>query len=118
MTGLAPLNDVVSTTLERAMDGIQARERVTAANIANAATPNYRARQVTFEASLAAAAQAGQPNSAVIAETNADTPVKLDGNSVDLQHEFHTMQKDGLAYQSVINAFNFKMNVIRAALAR
>jgi flagellar basal-body rod protein FlgB len=43
----------------KALDGLSARASVAAENIANANTPGYRPRRVTFEQALAAAAQHG-----------------------------------------------------------
>ena len=41
------LSDVTTTGLERALNGLTERQQVTAANIANAQTPGYRAQRVT-----------------------------------------------------------------------
>jgi len=43
----------------KALDGLTARAELTASNIANANTPSYRARHLSFEKSLAAAAHEG-----------------------------------------------------------
>jgi flagellar basal-body rod protein FlgB len=43
----------------KALDGLTARANVTAENIANASTPGYRPRQVTFEQALTEAAKRG-----------------------------------------------------------
>lgn len=45
--------------LLKAMDGLALRQSVTAENIANASTPNYRPMRVTFEGALAEAARTG-----------------------------------------------------------
>lgn len=43
----------------KALDGLNARSVVTAENIANASTPNYRPMRATFEAALKEAAAKG-----------------------------------------------------------
>lgn len=44
----------------RALDGLAARQTITAQNIANASTPNYRPLRVSFERALADAARTGK----------------------------------------------------------
>lgn len=52
--------DAISATLViKALDGLSARQEVTAHNIANAGTPGYRPLRVSFETALARAARNG-----------------------------------------------------------
>ena len=53
------MDTLVAAITLKALDGLSARAGVAAENIANANTPGYRARSVTFEQALAAAAQRG-----------------------------------------------------------
>lgn len=113
---VSPLDDVVSSSLDVALDAVAERQRVTAQNISNAATPNYRANRVSFEDSLAAAAEAGDPGRAVVATTQTTDAPKLDGNNVDLTAEFQELNKSKLLYQALTQARDFKFTAIRDAL--
>ncbi len=50
------MDSISATILLKAMDGLEMRARVTAQNIANANTPNYRPFKVSFEDTLRQAA--------------------------------------------------------------
>lgn len=109
-------NDAVTRGLEVALDGIAERQRVASANIANAATPGYRARRVAFEADLARAFAAGDPAAVRIATNDAGTPARADGNTVAMEEETTSLITSGLQYQSLISALNFKFASLRSAI--
>ena len=90
--------DTASAGIERALDGVAAQQRATAANIANAATPGYRAQRVSFADNLASAMASGQdPRSAALTTQDAGTPADLSGNTVQLNTELTNQQREGLA---------------------
>lgn len=104
--------------VEAAMRGIGERQRVIADNIANAATPNYRARSVDFETSLASAVRTGDMSNARVSVTDRPNPVKQDGNTVDATEEFMQMDQAALMYEALVQAMNFRVSSVRSALAR
>jgi flagellar basal-body rod protein FlgB len=111
--------DRVSAGIERALDGVAQQQRTTAANIANAATPGYRAQRVSFQDSLLdAMANGSDPRSASIATGDAGTPADLSGNTVQLDAEIVNQQKEGLQYQALAQAMTFKLGLWRSALER
>ena len=110
------LTDVTTSGLERALQGLTARQQATAANIANAQTPGYRAQRVNFEDSLASAMNAGDPQSASIDTIDAGTPANITGNTVQLDSEVTDLQKEGLQYQAVASAISFKYSLLRTAI--
>ena len=114
---MALFTDGVQSALERAMDGVMLRQRVSAQNIANVMTPGYHAQRVAFEGDLAAALSRGQ-NPAATALTVSDSggPVDEAGNSVDLADESTTLMKSGLQYEALVQATNYRLGVLRAAL--
>lgn len=75
--------------LAGALDVHQQRHRVISENLANVETPGYRARDVAFHDALERAFGEDGRAAAAAAEVVLDrsTPVKLDGNSVDLDLE-------------------------------
>ena len=113
-----PIGDATSVTLERALEGVSARQKIIAQNVANASTPGYRAQAVKFEDALAQAVSSGQPDSASYSIVDAGTPAKADGNTVDLTTEMTSMTQAGLLYDTLVQATNFKINSVRSALSR
>jgi len=75
--------------LAGALEMHQQRHRVISENLANVETPGYRARDVAFHDALERAFAGDGRAAASRAEVVVDrsTPVKLDGNSVDLDLE-------------------------------
>jgi flagellar basal-body rod protein FlgB len=110
------LTDSTTSGLMRALQGITAQQQSTAANIANAQTPGYRAQRVTFEDSLASAMNSGDPQDASIDTVDAGTPASITGNTVQLDSEVSDLQKESLQYQAVAQAVSFKYSLLRTAI--
>jgi flagellar basal-body rod protein FlgB len=110
------------------------RTEVIAANLANADTPNYKARDVDFRAALA---QAGAPGSTLrLAGTDARhlgtaggtaatddslkyrTPLapSLDGNTVDAHLEQASFAENAVRYQSTLTFLNGKFRSLMTAI--
>ena len=110
------LDDVASLTLQTAVHGLGVRQQVTADNIANLETPGFTARNVDFEASLAAAVSGGDPMSAEIATTNSADAPGINGNNVSLDSEVVTATKTGLQEQLLTGAITSKYGLISTVL--
>lgn len=109
--------DGVQSALERAMDGVMTRQRVAAQNIANVMTPGYQAAQVSFEDNLAAALSGGtDPGSADVDVMPTGSPSDARGNNVDIVGENATLMRSGLQYEALVQATNYRFNVLRTAL--
>jgi len=109
--------DGVQSALERAMDGVMTRQRVAAQNISNVMTPGYQAAEVSFEDSLAAALAGGEdPASAEVAVRATGDPSDARGNNVDLVAENATLMRSGLQYEALVQAANYRFNVLHTAL--
>jgi flagellar basal-body rod protein FlgB len=106
------LDDITSVTLATALSALSTRQRVSADNIANIETPNFRAGQVSFEASLRDAVAAGDPTQAAVSETPSTAPVGVNGNNVSLDSETLTDEKTSLQYQLLTGAMTSKFSLI------
>ena len=113
---MAILTDGVTAAVERALDGVSQRQRVTADNIANVNTPNYRAKKVDFEDSLRRAASQGDAANASIGIADAGTTANAQGNRVDMGTARVAMVKSGLQYDALVAALNYKLGLLRSAL--
>lgn len=82
------MDSLIASVTLKALDGLSARASVAAENIANANTPGYQARRVSFEEALAAAAQHGAGSVKTIkpsiAVDLARQSLGADGSRIDL----------------------------------
>ena len=109
--------DPVQSALERALDGVALRQRVTAQNIANVMTPGYQAQKVSFEDSLSAALGAGTDPAgtalSVVAEGGQSNEA---GNNVDLGTESASLMRSDLQYQALVQAASFRYTLLHDAV--
>lgn len=110
------LDDVASVTLSTALSALAARQRVSANNIANLETPNFRAGQVSFEDNLRQAVAAGDPAQAAVTMTASTAPAGINGNNVSLDTETLIDQKTALQYQLLSGAMSSKFGLIDTVL--
>jgi flagellar basal-body rod protein FlgB len=114
-------NDVTSVALSSALDGLSARQRVIADNIANVQTPGYHAQRVNFEDSLRDALQNGSLDSGAAGEVEPTTqtslePTRLDGNNVNLDTETLSSVDTNLRYQLTLRAVDHDFTVLRTSM--
>lgn len=107
------------------------RAELLAGNIANADTPNFKARDIDFKQSLKMAAN----NSGAMTTTNArhitsagttkmgarimyrnPTQPSLDGNTVDLQTERSAFLENSLMYQASLRFLNGRISGLMTAI--
>jgi flagellar basal-body rod protein FlgB len=110
--------DRVSSAVERAMDGVALRQRVTSQNIANAMTPGYQASKVEFEGALSQALRAGDPKSADLSVVATGNSSDENGNNVRLEDETADLMRSGLQFDALVQAANYRHNVLHTALSR
>lgn len=91
-----------------------------ASNIANAATPGYKAKDIDFTAALSAAEAPGGRSITAAAEsaTKYRVPLQpsLDGNTVELVTEQTLFAENAVAYQSTLAFLNGRIQTLSRAL--
>ena len=105
------------------------RNEILASNIANAATPNYKARDIDFEVELARSLSVGPistSNSAHFAVGSKNLPGKvqyreplqpsMDGNTVELAVEQMEFAENSIRYQTSLNFINGKLAGLMGAI--
>lgn len=115
--------------LESSMSYLWDKQAVIADNVANAETPNYKAKYVQFEDSFQARllnAVNGNQNSWEIAETiQNSSPVtyvanneifKSDGNGVDVAEQELEAVRTNFQMQYVLGAITSEFSIIRSAI--
>jgi flagellar basal-body rod protein FlgB len=110
------LDDIATVTLTQALAGLSDRERVSANNIANVETPNFRAGTVSFEDSLRAAVAGGDPGNASITQSQSNETPGVNGNNVDMDTEIVGDEKTQMQYQLVSTGLNAKFALIDSAI--
>lgn len=110
------LDDIASVTLSTALSSLAARQRVSANNIANIETANFRASKVDFESSLRDAVASGDPAQAMATTSPTTDPAGVNGNNVSLDSETVTDQKTTLQYQLLSNAMSQKFSLLETVI--
>lgn len=101
--------------LTSALDGLAARQRAIANNIANVNTPNYRAQRVAFENELARSIAQGDGRVAPVTAESLE-PTQLNGNNVNLDTETLSNIDTVLRYQFASQAVSSKFGMVKAAM--
>jgi flagellar basal-body rod protein FlgB len=103
----------VIQVLQFALNGSSAEQAAIAGNLANAQTPGYKAEDVTFQSSLAAALQNG--GTATISESPSPAPPASDGNNVSLVTELVTAEEATLQYQALSKSLTAQFLLVQGA---
>ncbi len=110
------ISDGVTQALHMAMNGLDARQQAITGNVANVETPNYLAREVSFEDSLRTALAGGSPTSASMSVSESLAPTRLDGNNVNVDFELLAQKETVLRQKLVVQAINSKYQLLRTAI--
>jgi len=89
-----------------------------ASNIANAATPNYKARDIDFNQALDRATKGQSLESAVESATQFRVPVtpSLDGNTVELSTEQTLFAENAVQYRTTLSFLEGRIGTLKRAL--
>ncbi len=105
--------------LARMMTVSTRRHEVISANLANANTPNYTAKKLDFETAFREAYASNGKEAAMkvdyeLVDSNAEAGA--DGNNVDLETEFSTMQKNRLLFDVYAQMLKHKLGHLKHAI--
>jgi len=87
-------------------------------NIANAATPGYKAKDIDFGAALKAASEGQRTDQAALGATRYRVPVmpSLDGNTVEIGNEQVAFSENAVGYSATLSFISGRVNTITRAL--
>ena len=108
--------DPTMQAIQTSLDGLAARQRIIATNLANSETPGYIAQNVNFEDSLRSAMSAGDPTDATISTSNSSDPTLPNGNNVNVDAETVSLVDTGLRYQLATQSMNNEFSILRTSL--
>lgn len=103
--------DRVAGQLEHYMDLLAARQKLVAANIANADTPGYHTQDIDFQSEFLSA-MAGGPQ---VREPDG-LAVKNDGNNVSLDRESRLLAENALRFNLASNLMRGQIQMVRTAI--
>lgn len=116
--------------LEQGLDYASLREKVIANNIANADTPNYKAKDVQFKTELERALQSleakrthpkhlpfrHQMTNDFLVTTRADVVYNHNGNNVDIDKEMADLAENQIYYNALIEQLNGKFATLKTVI--
>jgi flagellar basal-body rod protein FlgB len=133
---MSDLFDKTTSALGTALNMRLLRHNITSANIANAETPNYKAKKLDFEEALARAvdtdglksmntsdeahfALGAGPIHSLTPEIyeNPEGAVNNDRNNVDLEREMAALSENNIHYKAALQLINKKLAALRYAVS-
>jgi len=108
--------DLTIEAIQTSLDGLAARQRIIAQNVANAETPGYTAQNVNFEDSLRAAVANGDPTATDISTTPSSAHALPNGNNVNVDEETVALMDTGLRYQLATQSMNNEFSILRDSM--
>ena len=108
--------DLTMQAIQTSLDGLAARQRISAQNLANSETPGYTAQTVSFEDSLNAAISSGDPSQAQISTGLTADPANINGNNVSVDAETISMIDTGLKYQLATQEMSNKFRILHDSM--
>lgn len=89
-----------------------------ASNIANAATPGYKARDIDFDKAMKLASKGQNLDTAVGSSTEYRIPVtpSLDGNTVELSTEQTLFAENAVQYRTTLSFLEGRIGTVKRAL--
>jgi flagellar basal-body rod protein FlgB len=108
--------DLTMQAIQSSLDGLAARQRIIAQNLANSETPGYLAQNVNFEDSLRSAMAAGDPGDTAITTSTSTDPTTPNGNNVNVDTETVALMDTGLRYQLATQSMNNEFNIMRDSM--
>jgi flagellar basal-body rod protein FlgB len=110
--------DLTMQAIQTSLDGLAARQRMIAQNLANSETPGYLAQNVNFEDSLRSAMASGDPNQAAITTSTSSDPTLPNRNNVNVDGETVALVDTGLRYQLATQSMNNEFSLLRDSMRR
>ena len=108
----------VISALRRQMTIAVAKQVAAAGNLANVDTPGYVRKDVDFHDALRNAMGDGGDVSAMsfTPQADASAPVRVDGNSVDVDAESSAIAQNSLEYDSLARVSAARIDILKSAM--
>ncbi|MBN8729777.1 MAG: flagellar biosynthesis protein FlgB [Acidobacteria bacterium] len=97
------------------MDLLSVRQKMVASNIANAATPGYKTKDIDFQRELQSQMGTGATAPPQVSEVSG-LSTRNDGNNVSLDREARLLSENALRFNVASQLWKNKMRVLRTAI--
>src|SRR5215469_3894934 len=104
--------DGITGNLERYMDLLSTRQKLVAANIANADTPGYKTQDIDFQFEFMTLAKGQTP----LTVEPSDLPEKPDGNNVSVDREARLLAENAIRFNLASTLVRGQLKSIRSAI--
>lgn len=104
--------EAMTANLEKYMDLLSARQKLSASNIANADTPGYKTKDIDFQQEFMSMVNGEQPQT-INAEGLAEKP---DGNNVNVDREARMLAENAMRFNVASNLLRGQINSVKAAI--
>jgi flagellar basal-body rod protein FlgB len=104
--------DATTANIERYMDLLSTRQKLTASNIANADTPGYKTKDIDFQQEFASMVNGESPQT-IDAQ---GLPVKPDGNNVSVDREARMLAENAMRFNVASALLRGQINSIKEAI--
>ncbi len=104
--------DPIASKLEHYMDLLGKRQRLTAANVANADTPGYKTKDIDFQFEFLSQVEGGAPNVIDVEGLS----VKNDGNNVNIDRESRLLSENALRFNLAASLLKVQVRAVRSAI--
>ena len=116
-------------TIERSLKYASLKHDITAQNIANADTPNYKGRQISFRNTLNEAISSFKPKMTdarhLMFESRGEFPISIsnrpvryghNGNNVDIDKEMSDLATNQIYYSTMTDRLNGKLSTLQTVI--
>ncbi|HEX4596122.1 MAG TPA: flagellar basal body protein [Bryobacteraceae bacterium] len=111
-SGTSIMVENIGASIERYMSLLSTRQKLVAANIANADTPGYQTKDIDFQAELEN--QVSGSNANVTEVPGLKT--KNDGNNVNVDREARMLAENALRFSVASNLARAELSMVRSAI--
>jgi flagellar basal-body rod protein FlgB len=104
--------DPISKDIERYMDLVSARQKLVSTNVANAATPGYKTRDIDFQTEFRNALDGTKPD---IVEPRG-LKSRNDGNNVSMDRELRLLSENAIRFNVASSLWKGAYRQVKAAI--
>lgn len=113
MTAISPQLEKLHLAIQFASQSHQ----VTAQNLANVNTKDYKARELSFDRFLEQLDSGSQMPETLELQLTQGLQERADGNNVDMDRELAQLKKNTLVYQTLTQLLGSKMSILKRAIS-
>lgn len=104
--------DPLATDIERYMDLVSTRQKLVSSNIANAATPGYKTRDIDFQFEFRSALDGSNPD---VVEP-AGLKSRNDGNNVSMDRELRLLSENAMRFNIASSLWKGAYKHVKSAI--